>query len=101
MRLLYVNTFTSSPASEQDSPSSDSIGYGVTSSAAVVAEQLAMRVLACRHMEAMYTNNVCLLPVCGSYPEICRNDSDVLYGIYEEDPTARIAHLIVHRGLRE
>jgi glycosyltransferase involved in cell wall biosynthesis len=52
-------------------------------------------------LEAMYTNNACLLPVCGSYPEICRNDSDVLYDINEEDLATRISHLIVHRGLRE
>lgn len=52
-------------------------------------------------LEAMYTNNACLLPVCGSYPEICRNDSEVLYDIHEEDLATRIAHLIVHRGLRE
>jgi glycosyltransferase involved in cell wall biosynthesis len=52
-------------------------------------------------LEAMYTNNACLLPMCGSYPEICRNDSDVLYDIHEEDLATRIAHLIVHRGLRE
>jgi hypothetical protein len=52
-------------------------------------------------LEAMYTNNACLLPVCGSYPEICRNDSDVLYDIREEDLATRIAHLIVDHGLRE
>jgi len=52
-------------------------------------------------LEAMYTNNACLLPVCGSYPEICRNDPDVLYDIHEEDLATRIAHLIAHRGLRE
>jgi glycosyltransferase involved in cell wall biosynthesis len=52
-------------------------------------------------LEAMYTANACLLPVCGSYPEICRNDPDVLYDIHGEDLATRIAHLIVHRGLRE
>jgi glycosyltransferase involved in cell wall biosynthesis len=52
-------------------------------------------------LEAMYTNNACLLPICGSYPEICRNDSDVLYDIHEEDLATRITHLILHRDLRE
>jgi glycosyltransferase involved in cell wall biosynthesis len=52
-------------------------------------------------LEAMYTNNACLLPRCGSYPDICRDDPEVLYDIDEEDLAARIAHLITHPGLRE
>jgi len=49
----------------------------------------------------MYTSNACLLPRCGSYPDICRDDPDVLYDIHEEDLAARIVHLITHPGLRE
>jgi glycosyltransferase involved in cell wall biosynthesis len=52
-------------------------------------------------LEAMYTNNACLLPRCGSYPDICCNDPDVLYDVHEEDLAARIAYLITHRDLRE
>jgi glycosyltransferase involved in cell wall biosynthesis len=52
-------------------------------------------------LEAMYTNNACLLPRCGSYPDICHNDPDVLYDVHEEDLAARIAYLITHPALRE
>ena len=52
-------------------------------------------------LEAMYTNNACLLPRCGSYPDICRNDPDVLYDVHEDDLAARIVYLITHRGARE
>jgi glycosyltransferase involved in cell wall biosynthesis len=52
-------------------------------------------------LEAMYTGNACLLPLCGSYPELCRDDPEVLYDMREEDLAARIARLVVHRDRRE
>ena len=35
-------------------------------------------------LEAMYTENCCILPRVGSYPEICGNHSEILYDFGEE-----------------
>ncbi|MFF5114992.1 glycosyltransferase [Streptosporangium sp. NPDC000509] len=42
-------------------------------------------------LEAMYTENCCLLPHRGSYPEICANNEDVLYGSIDE-----LEHRLIH-----
>lgn len=51
-------------------------------------------------LEAMYTENCCLLPRIGAYPEICGDNSAALYQPGEDELTKRLAHLIEHPSER-
>jgi hypothetical protein len=52
-------------------------------------------------LEAMCTENCCILPRLGSYPEICEQHPDVLYGYGEEQLETRICYFLEHPRHRE
>jgi glycosyltransferase involved in cell wall biosynthesis len=45
-------------------------------------------------LEAMYTENCCVLPRLGSYPEICGNHAEVLYELDEDSLEERLCHFL-------
>jgi hypothetical protein len=47
-------------------------------------------------LEAMYTENCCILPRLGSYPEICNGHPDVLYELGEDTLEERLCHFLDH-----
>jgi hypothetical protein len=51
-------------------------------------------------LEAMYTENCCILPRLGSYPEICGNHPDVLYELAEEPLEEKLRHFLDHPSER-
>jgi glycosyltransferase involved in cell wall biosynthesis len=52
-------------------------------------------------LEAMYTQNCCILPRLGSYPEICGNHPDVLYELNEKHLKERLAYFIERPSRRQ
>ncbi|HEX6684519.1 MAG TPA: glycosyltransferase family 4 protein [Candidatus Limnocylindrales bacterium] len=51
-------------------------------------------------LEAMYTNNCCLLPRLGAYPEVCQDDPQVLYDVDEDELVERLHHVLDHPAER-
>lgn len=47
-------------------------------------------------LEAMATDNCCLLPKVGAYPEVVRGDEDVLYSGTTNELTSRLHYLLEH-----
>lgn len=45
-------------------------------------------------LEAMYTENCCVLPRLGSYPEICGNHADALYELGEDALEERLGYFL-------
>jgi glycosyltransferase involved in cell wall biosynthesis len=45
-------------------------------------------------LEAMYTENCCVLPRLGSYPEICGNHPEVLYELGEDSLEERLCYFL-------
>ena len=51
-------------------------------------------------LEAMYTDNCCILPRVGSYPEICNDNPDVLYELGEAQLEEKLCYYLEHPDLR-
>jgi len=51
-------------------------------------------------LEAMYTDNCCILPRLGSYPEICNGSPDVLYELGEEQLEEKLCYFLEHPDRR-
>jgi glycosyltransferase involved in cell wall biosynthesis len=47
-------------------------------------------------LEAMYTENCCILPRIGSYPELCNDHPDVLYELGEGPLEERLRYFLEH-----
>ena len=47
-------------------------------------------------LEAMYTDNCCILPRLGSYPEICNGNPDVLYELGEAQLEEKLCYFLEH-----
>jgi len=47
-------------------------------------------------LEAMHTDNCCILPRLGSYPEICQDHPDVLYELGEKALEERLRYFLDH-----
>ncbi len=51
-------------------------------------------------LEAMYTDNCCILPRLGSYPEICNGNPDVLYELGEAQLEEKLCYFLQHPDRR-
>jgi glycosyltransferase involved in cell wall biosynthesis len=51
-------------------------------------------------LEAMYTDNCCILPRLGSYPEICNGHPDVLYELGEGQLEEKLCYFLDHPDRR-
>jgi len=51
-------------------------------------------------LEAMYTDNCCILPRLGSYPEICNDNPDVLYKLGEAQLEEKLCYFLEHPDQR-
>jgi len=51
-------------------------------------------------LEAMYTDNCCILPRLGSYPEICNDNPDVLYELGEAQLEEKLCYFLEHPDQR-
>jgi hypothetical protein len=51
-------------------------------------------------LEAMYTDNCCILPRLGSYPEICNGNPDALYELGEAQLEEKLCYFLEHPDRR-
>ena len=51
-------------------------------------------------LESMYTRNCCVLPMVGSYPEICGERKEILYEPGEDGLVDRLVHFLENPGER-